>query len=518
MNNKGFTIIELLAVIIILAIILVVAVPSVLNAVEVGKRKAFILSQEKFIDEAKKYSLRKNVAPDIVGSSSEILLTDLINEGYINKIVSPYDTNEECDGYVSIYKVSEDVYNYSSHLDCFNGIENSSQNRLIVHYKFEDFQEPTTNEYNYPTFNTAAGTGGWSHWAQAGGIGTYGQNTDTNYIYDDQPYSHWYANGAGATGNYLLYQSPAFDGGFRSLSAIIKMEDGSEVTNSKIFPAWNASTAQSIPSGTWTSIKSLGNGFYLCKADGIHQDGSNDLVGMYVRQSYKAYVSWAQLEQKKGSTPFVLTTRTGTITDYSDNNNVAPLSMTLTPRWINKGYYFNGTNSEVSLPNNIITTSDIRLYGLTYSIWIKPESLTEQRIIGQQISSGYSDYSNGGLGISSTGKAKFIAYSDANPVGYITATGNTTLKINEWTHIAGVYDYVNNVLKIFVNGKIDSTPIAIGTFSRLLSIDANRIGKKEHATPYYYKGYLDEVRIYNRVLSDGEILGIYDGESNLFNN
>jgi hypothetical protein len=110
-----------------------------------------------------------------------------------------------------------------------------------------------------------------------------------------------------------------------------------------------------------------------------------------------------------------------------------------------------------------------------------------------------------------------IAYSDANPAAYVNEAGDTTLALNKWSHIVGVYDNINNQLRIYVNGKLASSPSSIGTFSRLLSVDANRIGKIENASPAYYKGYLDEIRIYNRVLSASEILSIYDYESDFFN-
>lgn len=518
MNKKGFTLVELLAVIVILGIVLVIATPKIFNSINIGKAKANIINQNNLLKSAKKYYAKNSYdLPENIGESKELSIDVLISEKYMSSIISPYDKSKQCSGYVLVVKLSEDLYDYIPNLDCTGIIKTKAENKLIFHYTFNDFQEPSTNEYDYPTFDTATASGGWSHWGQAGAIGSHGQNTDIQYIYDNNNYSHWVKNETAATGNYLLYKSPAFDGGYRSILSIIKLEDGSAVTDNKVYPAWNAGTAQSIPNGKWTSITNLGNGFYLCKADGIHQDGSNDLVGIYVKPGIKAYFSYMQLERKPYSTPVFISSRTGTINDYSGNNKNSSLNLITTPRWINEGYYFNGVNNEIVLPNNIMSTSDIRANGLTYSIWIKPEQLTNQRIIGQQISSGYSDYSNGGIGINSTGKPVMIAYSDANPSAYVNEAGDTTLTVNKWSHIVGVYDNINNQLRIYVNGKLASSPSSIGTFSRLLSVDANRIGKIENASPAYYKGYLDEIRIYNRVLSASEILSIYDYESDFFN-
>ena len=41
-DRKGFTLVELLAVIVILAIIMIIAIPSVLNTLEIARKKTFI--------------------------------------------------------------------------------------------------------------------------------------------------------------------------------------------------------------------------------------------------------------------------------------------------------------------------------------------------------------------------------------------------------------------------------------------------------------------------------------------
>jgi hypothetical protein len=61
--------------------------------------------------------------------------------------------------------------------------------------------------------------------------------------------------------------------------------------------------ADGIPNLAWTSIEQIsGTHFYLCKAEGIHQVGSNDLVGIYVSAGNKAYFTHVQLEDKKYAT------------------------------------------------------------------------------------------------------------------------------------------------------------------------------------------------------------------------
>lgn len=66
MNNKGFTIIELLAVLIVLSIILVIAVPRVLNIIETSKKKSFEVSANKLIKEAAKEFAKDNLEKEYI--------------------------------------------------------------------------------------------------------------------------------------------------------------------------------------------------------------------------------------------------------------------------------------------------------------------------------------------------------------------------------------------------------------------------------------------------------------------
>jgi len=199
-------------------------------------------------------------------------------------------------------------------------------------------------------------------------------------------------------------------------------------------------------------------------------------------------------------------------TPYSNHGTIYEASSTADRKGqAGKALSFDGSNDYVSLPNDIVLVSTIRLNGVSYSAWIKTNNNTiEQRIVGQQISSGYSDYSSGGLGIDTSGFAKMRAYSDSDPAGYVGTTGTTQLQTDTWYHILGTYDPTDKKIRIYVNGVLEGTPASIGVFSRLFVNEVNRIGKKEHVTPYYTNGLIDEVRIYNRALSEAEIKALYE--------
>ena len=96
----------------------------------------------------------------------------------------------------------------------------------VVHYPFNDNSiQQMTNVFSYPTFNTSSAAGGWSHYAQSGATGSYGQNTDKQYIFNKgNTYSHWISNDSASTANYCCYQNKEYNG-YRSLCCIVKEEN-----------------------------------------------------------------------------------------------------------------------------------------------------------------------------------------------------------------------------------------------------------------------------------------------------
>jgi hydrogenase maturation factor HypE len=72
--------------------------------------------------------------------------------------------------------------------------------------------------------------------------------------------------------------------------------------------------------------------------------------------------------------------------------------------------------------------------------------------------------------------------------------------LNTWTHLALTYD--GATMRMFVNGAQVSTKAVTG--SAPVTAAALRIGG-DSVWGEYFKGLIDEVRIYNRALNGGEI-------------
>lgn len=157
----------------------------------------------------------------------------------------------------------------------------------------------------------------------------------------------------------------------------------------------------------------------------------------------------------------------------------------------NRAYDFNGTSAYINCGN----AGSLNMNNaLTLSAWIMPHSLTEGRIISKWGSgSGYEmDVFNGNIEFG------------INQNNYLTT--NISNLLNTWIHIVGTYDrssakiYVNGVLR---NSLSRSEAIGNSSFSLL-------IGEMANMAVSYFDGLIDDVRIYNRALREGEVDTLYN--------
>ena len=131
MNNKGFSLIELLAVIIIIGIVALIAVPSVSQYINKASDTSYSSYERSMEDAAKNMimdcetdlTLNCNLKlPYTTTTTTTIKLKILVNEGYIDKMKDP-QSNAECNtetSYVEITlpKANTAEYKYKACLYC----------------------------------------------------------------------------------------------------------------------------------------------------------------------------------------------------------------------------------------------------------------------------------------------------------------------------------------------------------------------------------------------------------------
>jgi hypothetical protein len=181
-----------------------------------------------------------------------------------------------------------------------------------------------------------------------------------------------------------------------------------------------------------------------------------------------------------------------TAPDSSGNDNTGTLTggIAWTPSGRNgSALNFDGTNDRVDVPD----APELDLSnGMTLEAWVKPDTLGGYRTLMLKETSSYLAYALYGGTTSSNRPAV-----EANKGELI---GGTAPPLGSWTHLAGTYD--GSTLRIYVNGTLASSKTTTQTMpnsTNPLYIGGNvRWGE-------FFDGAIDDVRIYNRALSQTEI-------------
>ena len=84
LNRKGFTLVELLAVIVVLAVIMLLAVNAVIPQMNKARRNAFVTEAQTFIGGAETYILNKQMGGQAIGDTACVELGQLMPE-YVEK-------------------------------------------------------------------------------------------------------------------------------------------------------------------------------------------------------------------------------------------------------------------------------------------------------------------------------------------------------------------------------------------------------------------------------------------------
>ncbi len=184
-----------------------------------------------------------------------------------------------------------------------------------------------------------------------------------------------------------------------------------------------------------------------------------------------------------------------TVADSSGNGNNGTISGAT---WTSAGKFgsalsFNGKSSRVVVNDS---TSLHLSSGMTLEAWVSPTSVPTfwQDIIYKQNDIYFLE---AGSSLSKNPPAVGATFSSH---GDQFLAGASTLLANQWTHLAATYD--GATLRLYVNGaQVASRAMSDSVTS---SSSPLQIGG-DSAFGQYFKGIIDEVRIYNRALAPAEI-------------
>ena len=177
-----------------------------------------------------------------------------------------------------------------------------------------------------------------------------------------------------------------------------------------------------------------------------------------------------------------------------------------------KALNFNGTSQyiQAASASTIVNpnTSD-----LTLSTWINVKNFANDGTANQGVFMQNIDGSNAWMmtmGTGSTGTNQFTFIIQKGGVAYQYYTTNT-FSTNTWYHLAEIWNHNTNIMQIYVNGTLQATTstsgFGLGTADNKYYIGARSDGLG------HFNGSLDDVRIYNRVLSAAEVTALAAGSS-----
>lgn len=348
-------------------------------------------------------------------------------------------------------------------------------------YEHEFIIENTQNIV-YTDYYPNRGYGIWNYRSSQTGPATYSQTIPTDL-------TKWYHIVVTATAN------------------VIKLYiDGNFITSTTIggTPAYTLSTAF------------IGKRFN----DSFYFGGKIDDIRMYNRALNDSEVLALYSILPDDNCDTYVHTKTGLVSCYSFTNNSYDEigynngtlnNVTLTTDRFgnqNSAYQFAGnTSSNINIPN----TSQLLNNSYTYSAWINASSLPTIGGTAWIVGIGQGGVGDQALYIyNNNGVIGFSAHTYATPAGCLSnglfsANGGVTVNANQWYHIAVTMG--NGAYKMYVDSKLVSSAtsscITMIYGSSPLAHIGSRLGI---LSPF--NGIIDDVRIYNRALTEDEILNI----------
>ena len=169
-------------------------------------------------------------------------------------------------------------------------------------------------------------------------------------------------------------------------------------------------------------------------------------------------------------------------------------------------YHFDGYKSYIDFGN--AQSFDQIEQGLTVSLWVYIEPKHQvglSLLAGRWAFNKYQDQFGLFLGGKNT-----IVFSVGD--GYELEEGvfgKNMLQNETWYHLVGVWR-ANGDMAVFINGELNNTGRQTGRGINKESDVSFKLGRQVEGADRPFKGYLDEVRIYNRGLSTREIKMLFD--------
>ena len=192
-----------------------------------------------------------------------------------------------------------------------------------------------------------------------------------------------------------------------------------------------------------------------------------------------------------------------TLHDFSNNGNHGTLINS--PAWedgiLGKALRFNGSDTSVSISHKNL---DIN-FNLTISVWIKLMADSGNSVMGiirNSTNSNANAIQRYSLQIGSNNIILAVVGDGASAVNTINAG---VISKNDWHHISWVINKLNENMQVYRNGTLVSNSVqkTVTWAGSSTDVVIGRLAAR------FFNGLIDDVRIYNRALSQKEITTLY---------
>ena len=159
---------------------------------------------------------------------------------------------------------------------------------------------------------------------------------------------------------------------------------------------------------------------------------------------------------------------------------------------------FNGSSSIMNLGDHDVFSPSVN--ALSVSCWINTTSTVD--FIFSKGGSGAYEY---GLFINGSGQIELQAYT-LSASSSVSINTSSAYNDGNWHHVVGIYDPSGN-FKIYVDGSQQAT--SSSSLSMGNSSNALIFGKKYDTSSDFFNGKIDQIRIYNSVISAANVSTLY---------
>jgi plastocyanin len=256
--------------------------------------------------------------------------------------------------------------------------------------------------------------------------------------------------------------------------------------------------AQSVDGYTFQNWTEGGSQVSTSAAYQFIVTGNRNLIAVYTQNTGSdSLAGWWKFDNENGENSTFFR-------DWSNHGNNATCILTSCPT-ITSGKFgnavsFDGSNDYIIAGNG----SSLDITGnITVEAWIKPERLETAYLVKKATRDSTDGYE---LSLSkATGKAYFRVNQKTSHNTYkLFSTSSYPVDGSTWVHLVGVYN--GSHVQIYFNGKLEKSMPAPANISS--NSDNLKIGGPDDSR--YFKGTIDEVRIWNRALSPEEINNSYN--------